>query len=120
MSAAAESFLIKEFCANVTSGDPLIPTFYTLPLEILSLFPCARPGGGVADSFDPTWLREKRYSTYHAASYLAASNNTLRDLHEVYDFSNRRTSRVVPNGVASNISSCGRGRCRRFQEKSGK
>ncbi len=117
-SAAAETFLIEEFCANV-KADLFISTFYTTPLETPALFPAHDLVPELADSFDPTWLREKRYCTYHAASYLAASNNTLRDLHEVFygAFFESPNFQGCSKWCRKHISSCGRGRCRCFQEK---
>jgi glycosyltransferase involved in cell wall biosynthesis len=115
-SAAAETFLIEEFCASV-KADLFISTFHTTSLETPSLLLVHDLVPELADSFDQTWLREKRYCTYHAAAYLTASNNTLRDLHEVYPFSNRRPFTVVSNGVANIFQPVDAGAVTAFKDK---
>ncbi len=115
-SAAAETFLIEEFCSSV-KADLFISTFHTTPLETPSLLLVHDLVPELAEAFDQTWLREKRYCTYHAAAYLTASNNTLRDLNNVYPFSNRRPTKVILNGVGGNFRPANADAVRIFKEK---
>ncbi|MBA3994972.1 MAG: glycosyl transferase [Cyanobacteria bacterium DS2.3.42] len=115
-SAAAETFLIEEFCAGI-KADLFISTFHTTPLETPSLLLVHDLVPELAECFDQTWLREKRYCTYHADAYLTASNNTLRDLNNVYPFSNRLPTKVIANGVASTFEPVNADAVRTFKEK---
>lgn len=96
-NAAAESFLLQEVCDQANAAL-FVSTHLTTPLETPSLL---LVHDLIPEIFghDETWLREKRYCTYHAAGYAAVSNHTLEDLHRLYPFSKYRPACVAHNGV---------------------
>ncbi len=99
--AAAETFLLEDVCRQY-GADLFLSTHLTSPLETPSVM---LVHDLIPELFghDETWLREKRYCTYHASGYLAVSNHTLCDLHKVYPFSRQRPCCVAHNGVAGDF-----------------
>ena len=114
-SSAAETFLLEEVCRQ-QGADLFMSTHLTTPLETPSVFMVHDLIPELLGN-DETWLREKRYCTYHSSAYLAVSDYSLSDLHRVYPFTKRIPSRVAHNGVSRDFHPVESERLAEFKKK---